>query len=174
MKLKKIVSCFLAVVIAAIVIDFHKFQGIAYGILNTNGFMKTDLSINLKSIELPPVPIKTTSAAASAPSAETTVTTVSVSSSESRQSTEKSTAASYTVDLSEIKYGDVNTDGLINSADVVVLNKFLINNEKYSLTSAIAYENANCVYDSSINTKDSMAIINVVLNIITEDKLGNI
>lgn len=172
MKLKKIVSCFLAVVIAAVVIDFHKFQGNAYGTLNTNGFMKTDLSINLKSIELPPVPVKTTSVAASAPSAETTITTVSVSSSESRQSTEKSTVVSYTI--SEIKYGDVNTDGLINSADVVVLNKFLINNEKYSLTSAIAYENANCVYDSSINTKDSMAIINVVLNIITEDKLGNI
>lgn len=174
---------FISVSAPAMGSDFHKLWRNADGTLNTNGFMETkstskyaDLGIDFKSIELPPVPIITTPAVTSVSSAETTVTTVStsVSSSQSQQSTEEATVPSYTGDLSKIKYGDVNTDGLVNSADVVVLNKYLINNEKYSLTSDIAYENANCVYDSSINSKDSMAIVNVVLQIIEEDKLGNI
>ncbi len=33
-------------------------------------------------------------------------------------------------------------------------------------------ENANCVYDTTIDTKDSVAIINCVLQIIEESDLG--
>lgn len=172
---------FISITAPAMGSDFHKLWRNADGTLNTNGFMETkstskyaDLGIDFQSIELPPVPIITTPAVTSASSVETTVTTVStsVSSSESQQSTEEATVPSYTGDLSKIKYGDVNEDGLIDSTDIVILNKYLLNNAGYPLKSDTALENANCVYDSSIDTKDSLAIINFILQTISEDDLG--
>lgn len=54
----------------------------------------------------------------------------------------------------------------------VTLNKYLLNNIAYPLKSDVAMENANCVYDTTIDTKDSVAIINCVLQIIEESDLG--
>ncbi|MDE5648532.1 MAG: hypothetical protein K2I33_01310, partial [Oscillospiraceae bacterium] len=69
-------------------------------------------------------------------------------------------------------YGDVNLDGFVNSTDVVVLNKYLISNSKYALQNEKAYEQAQTVYDDSIDSKDTMAIINYVLGVLTLDDLG--
>ena len=55
---------------------------------------------------------------------------------------------------------------------IVTLNKYLLNNIAYPLKSDVAMENANCVYDTTIDTKDSVAIINCVLQIIEESDLG--
>jgi len=74
--------------------------------------------------------------------------------------------------LDEVKYGDVNVDGFVDSSDIVTLNKYLLNNIAYPLKSDVAMENANCVYDTTIDTKDSVAIINCVLQIIEESDLG--
>lgn len=70
------------------------------------------------------------------------------------------------VDFGEVsKLGDVNVDGLVNSTDVVVLNKYLISTSKYALGSATAYANADCDEDKSLTSKDSMAIVNHVLEV---------
>ncbi|MDE5648742.1 MAG: dockerin type I repeat-containing protein [Oscillospiraceae bacterium] len=166
MKIKKLVSCFMAVIITSgillsyINIDAYVLNEAA----NKTNVRKADINFQ-KSVVLPPVPITTT--------AVTTSVQITTTVSNTEPSTE-TTVPSYTGGMNLVKYGDVNTDGFVNSADVVVLNKYLINKEKYPLTSDIAYENADCVYDSSINSKDSMAIINVVLNIVTDDKIGKI
>lgn len=171
MKIKKLFSCFMAVIITSggllsyINIDAYVPEGSAY---ETN-VRKENINFQ-KSIVLPPVPITT---AVTTSVKITTAQSISSAISKTEPLTEF-IVTEYTKDVNVIKYGDVNTDGFVNSTDVVVLNKYLINKEKYPLTSDIAYENADCVYDSSINSKDSMAIINVVLNIITEDKIGNI
>lgn len=71
-----------------------------------------------------------------------------------------------TIDFGEVsKLGDVNVDGLVNSTDIVVLNKYLISASKYQLSSDTAYANADCDMDKSLTSKDSMAIVNHVLDV---------
>lgn len=72
----------------------------------------------------------------------------------------------------ELVYGDVNNDNLINSTDIVVVNKYILSNTMYPLQNEEAYEKADVVYDGEINSKDSMAIINYVLQVLTLDDLG--
>lgn len=69
-------------------------------------------------------------------------------------------------------YGDVNDDGSVNSTDIVTLNKFLLAPSTYSLKSAVCYVHADCDNDQIISSKDSMLIINYVLQVITLDELG--
>lgn len=76
------------------------------------------------------------------------------------------------IDWNRVLYGDANVDGEVNSTDIVVLNKYLISNTMYSLQNATAKENSNTVYDEILDTKDSIAIINYVLQLNTLDDLG--
>lgn len=70
------------------------------------------------------------------------------------------------IDFGEVsKLGDVNVDGLVNSTDVVVLNKYLISASRYALSNATAYANADCDKDNTLTSKDSMAIVNHVVEI---------
>ncbi len=78
------------------------------------------------------------------------------------------------IDWDRVLYGDVNVDKSVNSTDVVVLNKYLLSDEAYALKNATAKENANCVYDEELNSKDSMAIINYVLELSDLNDLGPI
>lgn len=72
----------------------------------------------------------------------------------------------------DLLYGDVNNDNHVNSTDIVVLNKYLISDVMYPLQNEAAYKKADTVYDGEINSKDSMAIINYVLQTLTLDDLG--
>lgn len=69
-------------------------------------------------------------------------------------------------------YGDVNSDDRVNSTDIVIISQFLISHTEYPFTNASCYVNADCNNDQKINSQDSMAIINCVLNIISLDELG--
>lgn len=82
------------------------------------------------------------------------------------------TNPSSSFDPDDLIYGDVNNDDLVNSTDIVVLNKYLISNVTYPLQNEAAYAKADTVYDGEINSKDSMAIINYVLQTLTLDDLG--
>jgi len=88
------------------------------------------------------------------------------------------TAVTTTVDPDEIidwdyvLYGDVNLDQKISSADVVALNKYLVNKTAYALKNATARENADCKYDTVLSQEDSVAIINFCLEKITKLDLG--
>ena len=82
------------------------------------------------------------------------------------------TIPSGSFDPKDLMYGDTNRDMSVDSADIVVLNKYLINSVDYPLKDAQAYEQAQTVYDDEIDTKDSIAIINCVLQLIDLDDLG--
>ncbi len=64
-------------------------------------------------------------------------------------------------------YGDANDNGEVNIADVVVLNKWLHNNEDYAMTDQ-GKLNANCcdVSAGKINAEDSDAIIKSLVSLV--------
>ncbi len=64
-------------------------------------------------------------------------------------------------------YGDASDDGEVNIADVVVLNKWLHNNEDYAMTDQ-GKLNANCcdVSAGKINAEDSDAIIKSLVSLV--------
>ena len=62
--------------------------------------------------------------------------------------------------------GDTNCDGKVNIADVVILNKYLTNPEKYPLTAQGAI-NAEVDLDDKLTTNDSYCIIRSVVKLIT-------
>ncbi|MGN1482000.1 DUF5620 domain-containing protein [Porcipelethomonas sp.] len=82
------------------------------------------------------------------------------------------------IDWNLVKYGDVNLDGNVSAADVVLLNKYLLSPTEYSLINATARENANAHYDFDENGKglidltDSSDITSVVLEVFQESELG--
>ncbi|MDY3844801.1 MAG: hypothetical protein SOZ55_06790 [Ruminococcus sp.] len=65
-----------------------------------------------------------------------------------------------------VLYGDTNCDGKVNIADVVILNKYLTNPEKYPLT-AQGVINAEVDLDDKLTTNDSYCIIRSVVKLIT-------
>lgn len=174
--------------------DFHKLWRNEDGTINTGGFLETtsasvyaDLGVDFQSIELPIIPVTTTSVTSGTTSETTTTTvatTVSVTVSETESTTteptttepttEEATLPEYTGDTSVLKYGDVNLDKSVDSVDVVVLNKYLISHTKYPLENEQAYEQANTAdYEArKLDSKDSMTIINCVLGILSEDLIG--
>ncbi len=74
-------------------------------------------------------------------------------------------------DVKATRYGDVNVDTDVNIADIVKLNMYLLNNTLNPITPT-GYANANCVYDTKVDTADSTLIMNYVAMMISEDKLG--
>lgn len=76
------------------------------------------------------------------------------------------------IDWSSVKYGDVNQDNEVNSTDIIIINKYIISNEKYPFKNATAKENADCDHDGTPGAKDAMMIINVVLGVISENDLS--
>lgn len=48
------------------------------------------------------------------------------------------------IDWDKVKYGDVNQDGYVDSADIVVINKYLLSQVEYPMKNATAMENADC------------------------------
>lgn len=75
------------------------------------------------------------------------------------------------IDWTKVKYGDVNIDGEINIADVVLLNMYLLNPEVNKLN-ATARENAQCIYDGIINSGDSAHLLNYVAMMVKLEELG--
>ena len=76
------------------------------------------------------------------------------------------------IDWDKVKYGDVNQDGYVDSADIVVINKYLLSQVEYPMKNATAMENADCDRDGEITTKDSFVIINCALGLINESQIG--
>ena len=86
--------------------------------------------------------------------------------------TDGSTIPTESFNPDDLMYGDANVDGTVDSADIVVLNKYLLSEAQFPLKNAKAYEQAQTVYDDEIDTKDAVAIINYVLGLIDMDDLG--
>lgn len=73
------------------------------------------------------------------------------------------------VDLTKLKYGDVDLNGVINISDVIKLNKYLV---KSMILNATQKENADCVHDGKIEVKDNFEIVRCICRIISESQLG--
>lgn len=86
---------------------------------------------------------------------------------EGEATTEESTGNTGTsIDFGEVTLmGDTNRDDVIDSTDIVVLNKYLLNKVQYPLQDSSAYANGDCDKDKDLTTKDSLFIIQHVLGI---------
>lgn len=67
----------------------------------------------------------------------------------------------------EIKKGDVNCDGIVDAADIVAINMYLLNNYDNPL-SYTAQANSEVTGDKAITADDSIAILNYATMIIKE------
>lgn len=104
-----------------------------------------------------------TSAATVATTKKTTVSSTVSTTKVTATSNSETTPGYGDIDWSKVLYGDVNEDGSVNSTDIVVLNKYLLSNIKYSLKDATAMENADYDRDGYITSRDAMMIVNLVL-----------
>ena len=86
---------------------------------------------------------------------------------EGEATTEESTGNTGTsIDFGEVTLlGDTNRDDVIDSTDIVVLNKYLLNKVQYPLQDSSAYANGDCDKDKDLTTKDCLFIIQHVLGI---------
>ena len=60
-----------------------------------------------------------------------------------------------------ITYGDVNSDGEVDIADAVILNKYLIN---CAALSEVQIKSADCLLDGRINASDTIAIMSLLVH----------
>lgn len=60
---------------------------------------------------------------------------------------------------------------VVNIADVVALNMYLLGGEDNDLTE-VGIANADVLYDNVIDSSDSLTLMNYVAMIITESELG--
>lgn len=76
-----------------------------------------------------------------------------------------------TITMDSVLVGDVNLDGVVDSTDIIVLNRYLLSSTEYPLTEKGLLA-ANTVFDFDangnpvINSNDSAAITNYVLKVI--------
>ena len=68
-------------------------------------------------------------------------------------------------------YGDVNCDGVVDVADIVALNMYLLNASENKLDEA-SKANADCARDNVIDSADSVLLMNYVAMIIKDTALG--
>lgn len=73
--------------------------------------------------------------------------------------------------ITDVMFGDVTLDNTVHADDVVALNSYLIDSALKNLSSQ-AILNADCVYDNSINSDDSNAILQYVAEVIPYSNLG--
>lgn len=86
--------------------------------------------------------------------------------------TDPPTAPSIEIDHSKAtRYGDVDCNDLVEIADVVTLNKYLIDSTSVTITDA-GFANADVAKDNSLDINDSGKIIDFLARVIGEDDLG--
>lgn len=68
-------------------------------------------------------------------------------------------------------YGDVNADGIVNVADIVMMNMYLISSDKNAFSS-FSEANADCMRDGVIDSFDGVILLNYISQMIEYDELG--
>ena len=71
-------------------------------------------------------------------------------------------------EITNLKYGDVNIDGKISIADVVILNKYLV---KSATVQEQGLANADCYKDGKPDANDSHTILKVIVGTYSESEL---
>ena len=70
------------------------------------------------------------------------------------------------------KYGDVNCDGSITIADLVLMARYVAEDVEMQALSAQGIKNADCVLDDKVNSSDITALARYLAHIIPESDLG--
>ena len=133
--------------------DHGYFNGTIYGYLNSTAQAYAE-KYSYAFESLGDAPIQTTTAVTTAPVVTTTTTTATTPSSDE-------------IDLSKVKYCDINLDNEVAIADIAVLSKYVTASELYSLKNATAVENSDVNHDSSITSADVQKLIEFILKTIT-------
>ena len=110
-----------------------------------------------------PAPITTTPAPITTTPAPITTTPAPITTTPAPITT---TVAPTTSGEGDVLYGDTNCDGTVNIADVVMLNKYLTNAEKYPVTDN-GKKNADCDTKAGLTTNDSYCIIRAIVKLIS-------
>lgn len=141
--------------------------GIVYGCLSDEPVKPTEPTETTEPSETTPTETTVTTFTSTQAPSETTTT----SASDSTEPSESDTG--YTGDPSELLYGDVNLDGTVaNTADIVALAKFNASKSTYPIPgtnntaerTAQAKEQADVLYDNSINSDDLSKMIEYFIN----------
>ncbi len=69
-------------------------------------------------------------------------------------------------------YGDVNCDGAITISDLVLMARYVAEDSDMKPLSAQGIKNADCVYDSKVNSSDITALARYLAHIISASELG--
>ena len=165
--------------------DYAELQG-CWWKSSTNSESGEDVSVTFNSVSLvyeyekdPDTTTTTTSTTTTTTETETTTTLTETTPAEttapdetttSIESTtseiiETTTAETTTIDDSNISYGDVNTDGVVDLRDAVYLNKHLAT--LVTLTD-IQLKNADVYADGNVTENDTTYLMQFVLNMITD------
>lgn len=64
------------------------------------------------------------------------------------------------IDVTQIKFGDVNSDDSVDVADAVYLNKYLVGAVELTDSQKVV---ANCSYDGNIDSSDTLAILKYIV-----------
>ncbi len=70
------------------------------------------------------------------------------------------------------KYGDVNCDGSITISDLVLMARYVAEDDDMKPLTAQGILNADCAYDGKVNSSDITALARYLAHIITEAELG--
>jgi len=70
------------------------------------------------------------------------------------------------IEWDNVLYGDIDCNTDISIADVIIISKYIINENMYPLKNATAKENADCSYDNVVDSKDVLKL--------TEYSLGSV
>ena len=108
----------------------------------------------------------TTTTTTTTPKQETTTTTTTPAPTQPTQPTETTPVPTQPTQPTTVTYGDTNCDGTVNIADVVMLNKYLTNAEKYPITDQ-GKKNADCDTKAGLTTNDSYCIIRSIVKLVT-------
>ena len=102
---------------------------------------------------------------------DNTTTSTTTTTTESTETTTTTTTQAPTADENGRLAGDANVDGIVNIADVVTVNQYVVDSEKYALTEQGAI-NANVGYDDvaaddAVTAADATAIIKSIVKLVT-------
>lgn len=79
------------------------------------------------------------------------------------------------IDWASVLYGDVNLDTYVDTADLVMLNMYILDPETYPIKNATARENAQCYYDAPeklIDSYDASILLNYIAMLIKYEEIG--
>lgn len=102
---------------------------------------------------------------------KTTTTTTTTTTKTTTQTTEKETTAT-TKNTETIKYGDFNCDDKITIADLVLMARYVAEDDEMEMPTEQGLLSADCAYDGKVNSSDITMLARFLAHLITESELG--